>query len=576
MSEPEENAASESASAGLTPLARLAQWRRTHLRAMSVPGAFFATLFYVGSMTPSLLPRPWYLQGVIAAICALFGYVLGVLVGAAFDAFKRWSSLTIAMNTRARKVLGWTAIAAMVAIVVGFPASTMTWQRRTAQLVGVEPPKAWFVFGSALVAVALFAAFVGLWRLVVQLNEWLSRIGRRMVPPWVAKLIATALVAVTVGYVLTEVIFKGFMDFASRSAKETNNAAPSGYRPPTSPLRSGGPGSAESWESLGSEGAMFVSGGPSADQIQAATGSPAMEPIRAYAGLTDGRTIEDVAQAVVAELDRTGAFDRSAIAVFTTTGRGWVNEWNASAFEYLGGGDTAIAAMQYSTLPSPLALLTETDAPPAAAKALFNAVADRIADMPTDERPRLYVGGESLGAFGGNAAFDSADDMLSRVDGAVWCGTPGFTPIHKSLTAQRQGGSTEVNPVIDNGQHFRFASGPAELTADQFGRALGAWEYPRVVYLQHPSDPVVWWSAGLLGNTPDWLDETREGQAGQLMSWIPFVTFWQVTADMAVATDVPSGYGHQYHEELVPTWAAVLGKNPQADYAAITTAIRNQ
>jgi uncharacterized membrane protein len=42
------------------------------------------------------------------------------------------------------------------------------------------------------------------------------------------------------------------------------------------------------------------------------------------------------------------------------------------------------------------------------------------------------------------------------------------------------------------------------------------------------------------------------------MQWIPVVTFLQVSADMAVAVDVPDGHGHVYIKDVVNGWAAVL------------------
>jgi uncharacterized membrane protein len=42
------------------------------------------------------------------------------------------------------------------------------------------------------------------------------------------------------------------------------------------------------------------------------------------------------------------------------------------------------------------------------------------------------------------------------------------------------------------------------------------------------------------------------------MFWIPFVTFWQVTADLPFATGVPAGHGHVYTREYVDAWAVVL------------------
>jgi uncharacterized membrane protein len=42
------------------------------------------------------------------------------------------------------------------------------------------------------------------------------------------------------------------------------------------------------------------------------------------------------------------------------------------------------------------------------------------------------------------------------------------------------------------------------------------------------------------------------------MFWIPLVTFWQVTADLPLATGVPDGHGHTYTREFVDGWATVL------------------
>jgi uncharacterized membrane protein len=42
------------------------------------------------------------------------------------------------------------------------------------------------------------------------------------------------------------------------------------------------------------------------------------------------------------------------------------------------------------------------------------------------------------------------------------------------------------------------------------------------------------------------------------MRWIPFVTFWQVTADLPFAGNVPDGHGHSYTTQYVGAWAHVL------------------
>ena len=42
------------------------------------------------------------------------------------------------------------------------------------------------------------------------------------------------------------------------------------------------------------------------------------------------------------------------------------------------------------------------------------------------------------------------------------------------------------------------------------------------------------------------------------MRWLPFVTFWQVTGDMALSAGVPAGHGHAYGPEAVGMWVGIL------------------
>ena len=56
---------------------------------------------------------------------------------------------------------------------------------------------------------------------------------------------------------------------------------------------------------------------------------------------------------------RVGAFDRSVLVVAVPTGTGWMDPAATDTLEYLHGGDTAIVAVQYSYLSSPLSLLVE-------------------------------------------------------------------------------------------------------------------------------------------------------------------------------------------------------------------------
>ena len=79
-----------------------------------------------------------------------------------------------------------------------------------------------------------------------------------------------------------------------------------------------------------------------------------------------------------------------------------------------------------------------------------------------------------------------------------------------------------------------------------------------MLYLLHPSDPISLWSPQLLFARPDWLEEDRGDDVVDAMRWIPFVTFWQVTADLPFAGNVPDGHGHVYTTQYVGAWVQVL------------------
>ena len=162
--------------------------------------------------------------------------------------------------------------------------------------------------------------------------------------------------------------------------------------------------------------------------------------------------------------------------------------------------------------------------------------------------------GESLGSFGGEAAFSGDADMGNRLSGALFSGPPVFNPLYRSFLEGRDPGSPEIEPVYRGGESVRFALDPAA------GQAPGeaAWEGTRVLYLQHASDPVTWWSPDLVLTRPDWLEEPRGPDVDGAMTWIPFVTFGQVTADLALGFGTPPGTGHTFSGQHAYGWDQVL------------------
>lgn len=513
---------------------------RTHrLRGFHPAGLALALLFYAWSLTPSLLPRVWYMQALATGVSLAIGYGVGV----AGARIVRWSGVTWRPSPQLRRI-GWWVLAAVAIVVVPlFAAMGAHWQYVSRELVGADTDSR-MIYTVVLVlalVVALLLILAG--RGVLALSNRLAGLGRRHVPLPVARLGGLFVVLLVAWLLIDGVAVRTMLAVAERAAYSTDQQTIEGVERPREPERSGSPASGEDWDTLGRDGRTFVASGPRPAQITEVTGLPAVEPIRVFAGVSSADTLPEIADRVVAELERTGAFERSVLLVATTTGRAWINSSAAESLEYITAGDSAIAGLQYSHLQSPLAFIADRQTPLEAGRVLLEKVYEVWVELPAEQRPKLMVMGESLGSYGAQGATASEQDMLSRLDGALLIGTPEFSQPWKRITAERDPGSLQRLPVVDDGEHTRFAAAAEDL------RLPGPWEQPRVVFWQHPSDPITWWSFDLLFNEPDWLKEPLGEDINPAMRWLPFVTFWQVTADMAFAAGVPAGHGHAYGSE---------------------------
>ncbi|GEL48606.1 membrane protein [Cellulomonas hominis] len=515
-------------------------------RRLSWSGMLGALLGLAAAMTPSLLPRPTLYLGLIAGVGTAAGYGLGVLV--AWIVRRTGLPLPpVRVRRAAWRVLAWVGpVLAVVVVVVG-----AGWQNDVRELVGEQRrPSSWFLVG--VIAFLVGLGLIALGRALRRLSRRIARLLGRWVPAPAASLLGVVLVALLVYWLAAGVLFRVVVDVADSVYAGTNAGTDEGVEPVTSDLRSGSPASAVSWDSLGRQGRTFVAGGPTTAEIGDVTGQAAVEPIRVYAGLDSAGDAAGRADLVVQELERTGAFDRSVLVVAGATGTGWTEPQQMAALEYLWGGDTAIATMQYSFLPSWISFLVDADRATEAGRVLFDAVHEAWSALPEDDRPQLVSYGLSLGSFAAQAPFGSVGDLTTRVDGALYVGTPNFTPLWRTITDDRDAGSPEWQPVVDDGETVRFASDGTDL-----GDLPGDWGAPRVAYLQHASDPVVWWSWDLLARQPDWLAEPRGPDVSGRVRWFPLITFVQVTVDQFFGVSVPDGHGHNYASQVVAAWADV-------------------
>lgn len=545
----------------LTPGVRMTGRRR--LPQNMAPGIFVAEIATWAAVSPSLLPRPWWVTAANVAIGQAAGHFTATTAAFITKRGLRYIGKRpqdrVGPTTRNRTHLALGAVTLLMGV------RSLRNQSEQAKLVNKYNER-----GPQSAALGIAIGTLGYGSLLVigeaaQLTvTQLSRQAQRWLPRWLAWPLAGS----TVGYLMAlfsdRMLWRRFIHDASMQALQLNKLVYPGSVMPWEPERSGSPWSLEPWTAVGSQGRAFLDRGPRAHDIKdVMLCSDAHEPIRIFIGLVQGRGPITAAQQALAELERTGAFRRDTIVVELPAGSGWINNYSVSAYEFLTHGDCATVTLQFSYLPSVFCYVVDRKAPINAARELIAAVQSRINDMPEDNRPKLYFAGESLGCYGIVENYRDLEELLAACDGAVFTGPPRMTAFTRRLARARDRGSLERLPLIDAGQHVRFASTPEHMEHDAFGNEYQRWQRPRVVFGQHASDAIVWWDRRLIFMRPDWIQEptprTLYADTFRRLPWVPFITFWQVALDQLNSLNVPGGHGHNYFEETFWYWDSVLG-----------------
>ncbi len=514
----------------------------------SVLGLCLGTLLFAASLTPTLLPRDFLLQGVLSGVSAAVGYGLGVFC------VWLWRYLELPEPPRRPRIYGKFAMAALcVAVAIFFLWKAAEWQNSIRALMQLEPVDTAHPFKVGGIALVLFLLFVVMGRGIGRAFTFIS--GR--LKPYVPRRVANVIGIVIVGLVLASLVDRVLLRYALRVADsayaELDALFEDGIEQPESGLRTGGSGSLIPWDTLGRTGRQFVVGGDSREAIAAFTGREALEPMRVYVGLRSAETADERAELALEELKRIGAFERKVMAVVAPTGTGWIDPEASVTLEYLHGGDTVMVAQQYSYLTSWLSLLIEPSYGAEAAHALFRKVYGHWTTLPKDDRPELYLYGLSLGALSSEQSTEIYNILADPFQGALWAGPPFNSRLWSNFTRDRNPGTPAWLPRLGDGSVVRFTAQKNSLDIP------GAkWGPLRIVYLQYASDPVVFFDPLAWYRRPAWLVGERGPDVSPDLRWYPIVTFLQLALDMAMATTAPIGYGHLYApQHYIDAWVAV-------------------
>ena len=536
--------------------------------AWSVFGVILGSLGYIASMTPSLLPRPTATQVMASTFVAMTGYAIGAIIqgtiGAILRARRDPDEPLEPRSARTRSI----ATGVTILIAAAFTPIGVAWQtdQFSATRVPGGPPSGIAVALGTLVACVavlyLCRGLRGIGRAIA------SMLGRWTRWPFALRTLLGGFTAFLAVVALTAVGLSASMIMFNKMNNST-----AGQEPPTSPLRSGGPTSVISWQSLGNAGRDFVSGGPTPAEIAGVTGKAATSPIRIYAGLESADSLQAEANLALQDLKRAGGFKRKAIVVYTPSTNGLVDPTAASAAEYVTNGDIASVSMQYTVLPSFLSIMLSQSTSLDSGRILFDTFRTAIDQLPESQRPQLYVYGESLGAFGSQAPFTGKgiDGLTSQADGALWAGPPANSTYWQQVSEMSTAGPTWA-PIVDDGDVIRFAADEAGLA-----QPPSPWGPVRGVFLQNATDAVVWWSPNLIASRPGWLNTPRGPNVPEAMRWLPLITFELVLVDMPAAGSMPPGIGHNYLPNIGPAWVSVMqpsGWTP-LNTQKLQTALRN-
>ncbi|MGD9621632.1 MAG: alpha/beta-hydrolase family protein [Mycolicibacterium sp.] len=350
-----------------------------------------------------------------------------------------------------------TADIIVVVLAVSIAIATLlvaaNWQRDIDALMGMPPMVTVAYSRAGLIGLAIFVTVLLIARGLRRAARYIARLlsERLHAPSAVAHMVAPLVVAIGIAIFFNQVILASSSDAARRVFGAQNNGTEAGVAQPPEAKRSGSPASASTWASLGLQGRAFVDGGLRPAELAKANGAPAREPIRVYAGLQSSRDTAARVNLVLAELDRTKAWDRQILVVAGTTGTGWVNPVMAQSIELMYNGDSAITAMQYSFLPSWISFLVDRAAAAAAGDALLNGIHRRWTQLPENRRPRLVIYGESLGSQSAEAAYDNLGELRRSVDGALFVGPPNSNRLWRDIEDRRDPGTPEVLPPMPRG-----------------------------------------------------------------------------------------------------------------------------
>ena len=158
-------------------ISKLKKFLIVYYRKFSFVGLLLACIFFLLSMLPSLLPRPWLYQGLISGLSMAVGYGIGILI----SKFIRWlfeKEFSKHIKTTSWKVL---LIGGPLLMLV-FLYQGASWQNQVRQLVGEQTLDTRHSIRILIISVLLFVVLISLARAIRKFNSFINNFLIRFLP----------------------------------------------------------------------------------------------------------------------------------------------------------------------------------------------------------------------------------------------------------------------------------------------------------------------------------------------------------------------------------------------------------
>ena len=511
-------------------------------------GLILGSIAFVYALTPSLIPRDGVLQWFVAwfsaaLVYSLYAWSIGLWKWLGFPYYHNniWAYI-------------WYGLSAMI-MIYGLTQAT-GWQNSVyfaAQLPSVESVRPYTIF---FVSIGIFLIIIWFWRVfwkivLIGAYKW-----EKILPLRASLVVSFFLVWYIFWSIGNGVFIQLFFSFIDKSSQQVDTFIPVTQEIPKNPLMTWSDSSLIAWNTLGSKGRDFISASIKTHEkfTYFFPQEEIIEPLRIYVWLNSAENLEDRVDLLLEEMIRVDAFSRSYLILVTPTGTGWIDSRSIQALEILTKGDVATVGIQYSYLPSWLTLLSDYEVWEETARKVFEKIYNYWSNLPSDQRPELYLHWLSLGSRYSENSSDIWDIIADPYSGALWAWPTYQNTLWKRFTHQRNEGGSYFSPIYWDDSLVRFFTQfwtNADLTKD--------WGEFRILYLQYWSDAVTFFDPQSFWRPPDWMNYELPPDISPKLWFIPIVTFLQLLTDNFTATSTREWHGHTYaRKDYLTAWYRLI------------------